>query len=226
MGLTNALHSLFGKSPFKPMQRHMRKATECTAQITELIKALEEGDKKEVKSVQKHIFHLEHEADEIKHALRTRLPKSLLMPVDRRDLLELLDLQDNIADTVQDIARLMINRNMNPPLFLKQHLLDLVSRCEDACQQACSIIEALDELVEMGFGGREASRVLNMANQLNEIEHDTDELEAQLIQTLFHHEDQLSPTSVIFWHQLICSISNLADYAEKIGNRVRLLLAR
>jgi uncharacterized protein Yka (UPF0111/DUF47 family) len=33
--------------------------------------------------------------------------------VDRRDLLEVLDLQDNIADTAQDIAGLLVARKMD-----------------------------------------------------------------------------------------------------------------
>ena len=40
------------------------------------------------------ICRLESEADEIKNDIRGHLPKSIFMPVDRRDLLEILILQD------------------------------------------------------------------------------------------------------------------------------------
>ena len=40
------------------------------------------------------------------------------------------------------------------------------------------------------------------------------------------NEDELNPVSVIFWYQLIEWIGDLADYAEKVGNRLRLLIAR
>jgi uncharacterized protein Yka (UPF0111/DUF47 family) len=36
----------------------------------------------------------------------------------------------------------------------------------------------------------------------------------------------MSPVSVIFWYQLIEWIGDLADYAEKVGDRLRLLIAR
>jgi hypothetical protein len=43
---------------------------------------------------------------------------------------------------------------------------------------------------------------------------------------LFSQEDSLKPVSVMFWYQLIQWVGNLADYAEKVGDRLRLLIAR
>ncbi|MBF0187139.1 MAG: TIGR00153 family protein [Magnetococcales bacterium] len=226
MSLSTPLSNLFGKSPFKPMQEHMRTVTECAAKITPLIHALCEGDDVATVSLKEEIFKLEAEADQIKHALRIRLPKSLFMPVDRRDLLELLDLQDNIADTAQDIAELMIDRGMIAPDPLKAKILELSERSVDTCRLSASVIEMLDELVELGFGGREADRVLDMVTEINEVEHKTDTICMELNRHLFAIENELPPVSVVFWHQVIQMTADLADYAEKIGNRVRLLLAR
>jgi uncharacterized protein Yka (UPF0111/DUF47 family) len=36
----------------------------------------------------------------------------------------------------------------------------------------------------------------------------------------------MSPVSVMFWYRLIHWIGNLADYAERVGNRLLLLIAR
>ena len=48
----------------------------------------------------------------------------------------------------------------------------------------------------------------------------------ELTQSLFAEEDKMSPVSVVLWYDLITMIGELADYAEKVGNRLRLLLAR
>jgi predicted phosphate transport protein (TIGR00153 family) len=104
--------SLFGRSPFKPVQEHMRTVKKCVGQVTKLFEALCAGDHKKVAEIKTKIFELENEADAIKNELRAHLPKSLFMPVDRRDLLEVLDLQDSIADTAQDIAGLLVERRM------------------------------------------------------------------------------------------------------------------
>jgi predicted phosphate transport protein (TIGR00153 family) len=217
---------LFGRSPFKPMQEQMRTVKKCSAQITKLFVALCNGDQKKVEAIKDKIFDLENEADKIKNQLRSHLPKSLFMPVDRRDLLEVLDLQDNIADTAQDIAGLLVARKMDVVEGMRQPLMNLVRRCVDACDQAARIIERLDELVETGFHGPESDSVIEMVDQLNNIESDTDQMGLELTQILFAHEDDMNPVSVVFWHDLIIMIGGLADYAEKVGNRLRLLLAR
>ncbi len=226
MRTTNPIASLLGKSPFKPMQAHMRIANECVSHVPALFEALIAGDQAEVVKVKDLIFAKEQEADDLNNELRARLPKSLFMPVDRRDLLELLDVQDSMADTAQDIAGLLIERDMTVPEGMAEPLRELVQRCVDACNHATKIIEEMDELIEAGFSGREASRVFDMADQLNLIEDETDELGVKLTQVLFSKEDEMKPVSVMFWYQMIQWIGDLADYAEKVGDRMRLLIAR
>jgi len=96
---TNPIPGLFGKSPFKAMQNHMRIVNDCIAEVPGLFQALVDGDAAALEEQKDKIFEKEEEADHLKNSLRSHLPKSIFMPVDRRDLLELLDMQDSIADT-------------------------------------------------------------------------------------------------------------------------------
>lgn len=226
MARSGTFADLFGRSPFKPLQEHMRTVKKCAVQVTKLFEALCDGDQEKVEAIKDRIFKLESEADGIKNELRSHLPKSLFMPVDRRDLLEVLDLQDNIADTAQDIAGLLVGRKMEVADGMQQPLLTLVRRSVDACDHANQIIERLDELVETGFRGPESDSVIEMVDQLSKIESDTDQMGLELSRILFTREDEMKPVTVMFWYDLIKMIGALADDAEKIGNRLRLLLAR
>ncbi|MCP4041701.1 MAG: TIGR00153 family protein, partial [Gammaproteobacteria bacterium] len=164
--------------------------------------------------------------DAIKNELRAHLPNRWCMPEDRRDLLEVLQMQDSIADTAQDIAGILVERPMEVPEALKEPLIALTRRCVDACEQSGKIIEELDELVETGFGGREMEKVEAMVDALNQIEDETDNMGLELSRTLFAHEDEIKPVSVMMWYRLIEWIGDLADYAEKVGDRLRLLIAQ
>ena len=222
----NPIAALFGHSPFKPIQEHMAIVDKCVSEVPGLFEALIAGDKAGVEKSKETIFSLEHEADDLKNQLRAHLPKSLFMPVDRRDLLEILDAQDSIADTAQDIAGLLVERDMEVPEPMIEGLRVLTSKCVETCKQSTQIVGELDELVEMGFRGRDATHVEDMVNELNQIEDETDKLGIELARTLFKHEDSMKPVSVRFWYQLIEWIGDLADFAEKVGNRLRLLIAR
>ena len=222
----NTFSRLFGKSPFTALQAHMGVVLECAREVQPLIEALADGDDARVTETKNRIFEREAEADRIKNELRLHLPKSLFMPVDRRDLLEVLHLQDTIANRAQDIAELLIERRMRIPDFMREPLLALTARCIDTCEHSASVIGELDELLAMGFRGREVDKVDAMLNELNDIEDETDELGMALSRALFEHEDDMKPVSVMMWYQIIEWIGDLADYAEKVGDRLRLLIAK
>ena len=226
MSSTNPFANLFGKSPFSALQGHMRVVLECVNQMPALFVALASGDHNEVAAVKDIIFEKEEEADRIKNEMRNRLPKSLFMPVDRRDLLEVLQMQDSIADTAQDIAGLLVERPMELPEFMQEPMFTLTHRCVEVCEKSAEIIEELDELLAMGFRGKEASRVEEMVTALNKLEDETDLLGLELTRRLFQHEDEIKPVSVMMWYQMIQWVGDLADYAEKVGDRLRLMIAR
>ncbi|MDX2503113.1 MAG: TIGR00153 family protein [Gammaproteobacteria bacterium] len=218
--------AVFSKSPFKVLQSHMGIVRECVLEVPTLFEALISNDQKSLTAQQEKIFAKEEEADNLVDDLRMHLPRSLFMAVDRRDLLDLLDSQDNIADTAQDIAGLMMERDMSVPEEMVEPLQALVQRCVDACLHAATIVERIDELIETGFRGREATSVEDLVEELSNIEDDTDHMGQKLAQVLFANEDNMKPVSVMFWYQMIQWVGDLADHAEAVGKQMRLLIAK
>jgi len=216
--------NLFGHSPIRPMQEHMRAAVECARQILPLFEEMVAGDTAAVAARHQVIDRLEHEADRIKNEIRSHLPKRMFLAVERRDMLEILDYQDSIADVAQDIAGLADQRSMTVPAELAEGLLDLVRRVIAACELAQRIIDELDELVQTGFSGREAARVEEMITELSRIESETDELCERTQRKLFAMESELG-VGTVFWHDMINWVARMADFAERVGNRLRLLIA-
>ena len=203
----------------------MRIALECAEQLDPLFQAILEGKKAEVLEYQVQIDRLEGEADEIFKEVRQHLPRTFMLPVDRRDLLGLLDMQDKIANVTQDIAGLLIERQMDIPEGIQEPLMPYVTECIGVVRHAASIMEEMDELLETGFAGPQALRVSGMIDELNEIEHQSDLTGIAVSKALFAHEDQINPVSVIFWYKLLEWIGDTADYAEAVGNRLRLMIA-
>ena len=216
--------SLFGRSPIKPMQQHMHAAVACARAIVPLFEAMVAGDRDALPGLREEIDRLEHEADRIKNEIRGHLPRRLMLAVERRDLLEILDFQDSIADTAQDVAGLADQRCMIVPGELAEPMMDLVRRVVAACEQAKKIIDELDELVETGFSGREVGRVEEMILSLSNTESETDALADRLQRQLFGLENELG-IGTLFWWELVSQVAGIADYAERVGNRLRLLIA-
>jgi len=223
---SNYFAKIFSSSPFTAMQEHMSIVDQCVHQLTPFFKAVLKQDQARVKAVYKAISKLENKADALKKKLRLQMPRSLFMPVARRDLLELLLVQDKAANQAKDISGLITGRKMVFPAAVADLLPDYVKRCEDACRQASKVINELDELVETGFAGKEVRLVASIINELDVIEKDTDRLQIRVRATLMKIEKELPPVDVMFYYKVIEGIGDVADIAQRIGSRVELLLAK
>jgi hypothetical protein len=226
MKTTNPLAALFARSPFGPIQQHMRAVESCVLELPPLFEALRRDDTGAVLEHTDEISRLEHEADELKNGIRSRLPVTLLMPVGRRDLLDLLSTQDAIAGSAQDVASLLAMGKLRVPAALDAQIMPFVNRIVDAVTKCRTAVDALDELIETGFRGREADNVLTIVAEVDAIESETDTLGMELVRTLVDQEADVGVLPIVFWYQLIRSLGNVANEAENVGDRLRLLLAR
>jgi predicted phosphate transport protein (TIGR00153 family) len=148
------------------------------------------------------------------------------MPIDRRDVLEVLTMQDMVAGSARDVAGLIIGRNMVIPKSMAKGYKKLVKRSIDACKQAYIAICELDELIETGFGKVERKRVGRLLIKLDVIEQDTDEQQVTLRNELFKLENELHPVNIMFLYKVIDLTGNIADRAQRVGSRLQLMLAR
>jgi len=226
MKTTSPFASLMRHSPFKPIQAHMRVVSRCVAEMQPLFDAIIIKDREQVNALAVKIGELESEADQIKNEFRLHMPKRVLMAVARRDLLALIQQQDIIADTVEKIGQIVTQRDMEVPESIEEPLLKLVQHTTDICSQAAAMIEQLDELLAVGFGGKQSDLVSEMITDVKRSEHDIDFLIGDLNRTLFSIEDQLSPVSVMFWYKLIDLIGEISNQAENMGDRLMLFIAR
>ena len=222
----NPIVNLFGTSPVRPLQKHMAKVVECVSQLEPLFDAVLADDRAAVNEVQERIVALEHDADDLKHDLRLHLPRSLFLPVERRDLLEVLTMQDNIANRAKDIAGLIRGRRMSLPTDVGPRFKDFVKRGIDACLQAQKAVNELDELVETGFRGAEVALVQDMINELDRIETDTDTIQVEVRAKVFAIERNLPPIDAMFLYRVIDWTGDIGDRAQRVGSRLQLMLAR
>ena len=218
------IDKLVGKSPIGPIQKHMHVAVLCAREVIPLLEAMAAGDDEAIRERRAEIDRLEHEADQLKHEIRSHMPRRFMMAMDRRTMLEILDYQDSIADVTQDIAELADQRGMHLPEPLKEPVLSMAQSGMSACEQGQRIIDELDELVETGFGEAEVARVDEMVRELGRLESQTDAELDRAARALFAMESELG-VATVFWHQIILWIANLADLSERVGNRLRLLMA-
>ncbi|MEG3754882.1 TIGR00153 family protein [Psychromonas arctica] len=222
----NSIFGVFAKSPIKPIQLHMDKVAVCSELLLPFFEASSNNDWVKADQVRQQISQFEQDADELKRELRLTLPKGLFMPIDRADLIELVNRQDKIANTAKDIAGRVYGRQLQIPSEIFVDFMAYIQRSLDAIQQAKNAINELDELLETGFKGREVDIVTKMIEVLETIEDDTDSLQIKLRRNLLAIEDNYKPVDVMFLYKILEWVGSLADHSELIGTQLELILVR
>jgi hypothetical protein len=223
--MANMLANIFGSSPVRPLEKHIGIAYDCAKKLRPFFVAVIGGDWEEAAKVRNEIERLEHKADDLKKKIRLQLPKSLFMPVPREDLLELLLVQDKIANRTKDVSGLVIGREMQFPAEITDEFVEFVDRNIDAAKQARKSVRELDELFTAGFRGAEAKLVEDLIEELDRIETDTDDRQAKLRTSVFAIEKTLDPVDAVFLYKVIELTGEIADMAERVGRRLELLLS-
>jgi len=216
--------NLFAKSPFAPLQSHMEKVAACVNKIEDLFKAYYDKDHEKVEEISRELSQLEHAADLTKNEIRNNLPKGLFLAVNRGDLLEIISLQDTLADRAEDIGVLMTLKELQPLKGLRKDLMAFLEKNLEAVRHAHKIIREIDELLETSFGGKEAEKVRTMVEEVAFMEHEADFLQRTLLKKLYNMDDPLPYTSFTLWINILQAIASLSNNSEKLANRVRMLL--
>lgn len=223
---TTPFLNMFGRSPIRPLEEHMGEVNQCVKLLIPFFESVLAKDWDQAEKWQQEIVKLENKADQIKRDLRLHLPKSLFMAFSRNDLLELLNMQDRLANKAKDIAGMVLGRQMILPENISSLLMTFLQKNIEASHQANAAIHELDELLETGLSGNEIKLVESMVDTLAQIERTTDAQQIELRRHLFAIEKTLSPIEVMFLYNIIEWIGDIADVAREVGDDLLILLAR
>ena len=226
MAKIDNITSLFGKSPITPLQKHMKQVHSCLKDFAVFAKASNAQDWETAETIHISINNKEQKADKLKKKLRMNLPSTFMMPFSRRDLLDVLLIQDSIANITKDLAGLMMTRHMVFPEEIAGDFIKLAGLCIKTSAAALMAINELDELLETAFSSRERKIVDKMIKTVNELEHGTDDAQNDIRNKLFTLESNLPPVDVMFYYRAIEWLGETADAAQKVGSRFEVMLTK
>ncbi|MCH7471878.1 TIGR00153 family protein [bacterium] len=216
---------LLARSPFGAFRDMLAKVDSCVEHVQPMLAANLEGDFETVKQHFRAVTVAEHEADEIKDTIRDNLPRSLFLPIDRWHFLDIISSADEIADRVEDLAYLLTVRNTTIPEKLKPDFENLTVKALECYGKLTHTVSFIDELIEAGFAGPTADKVLEAIQEVCHLEWETDKIGYKLSQGLFALENEISAIDVVMIRDIAHGIAKFADSAEGLAKDIRRMLA-
>ena len=218
--------ALFGKSPFGSLAQHAEAGRTTVELTTPLIEAFLAGERESTLELYQRISKLEHKADNIKNDIRDHLPKSMMMPVDRGDVLMFLREQDHIADRAEDLGVLLTMRDTGAPKGMHAPVLALTEACNATAQAWFKVAAALPTLEGASFAGTEVERMMEQVKTISNLEWEADKRQAEATKIMFDHEPEIGAVSVVLWMNIFRALGSMADHAENTADLLRVMLAK
>lgn len=214
------------QSPFKPLAEHMRHVRICVDLVMPMFECIRAGEYDKLKQLTQKVFEAEHQADKVKAEIRRTIPKAFALPVFRGDLLAFVHVQDEVADTAEDLAVQLTIKRLELPASLAEDVLAYVQQVLKVCRKLYDAVELLKNLVEADFHGRRGEQLMAHVTEAEHEEWVADKLQYKLAQKLFTLEDELRPTDIFLWSAIFQNLGALANHADKTAERLRRMLAR
>ena len=226
MRYMRSIAGIFAKSPFKPLYSHAEKACEAAYKLEEIVQAYCDGDVERVEELSEEISALEHEADKIKQMVRKRLPYSVLLPVNRQDVLEFLKPQDGISDFAEDVAKLMTLRSYVLPKEVKSGLLEMAKMTMMTIDAYLIATERIAQLVATSFRKKDIKETLELIPPVEKLEHEIDTIEILLARKISLAEDEIGAVGVFHLAKISDVLGNVSDSAARAVDRLRTMISR
>lgn len=228
--MTDTLRSimnLFAKSPFKPLSEHANKVKMTVAKMDEAVKVYIAGDNpSRVKELYLEISALEHEADKVKDTIRMQLPSTLLMPIDRTDILTFLKQEDDVANSAEMVAELLTMRAIQIPPPVKEQIEKLEREVVVTVDEHVEAVNKIIDLLDSSFSSKRVREIQEIIGKVDAQKHNVDIIRRKAMKTIYENEKDLGTTNVFLLIQLVEEMSWVAGHAENSSDRLRLITAR
>jgi len=164
------------KSPFDGLLEHMHVVKKCISMLTDEVIKYYDGNFEGFAKVAEEVSKMEHEADLIKGNIRAHLPRSILMPVDKKYFLWLLREEDSILDHAENLAQLLDLRHTRIPDELREDFKEHARKVAETVEEMEKAVGKVKELVETGFASRIREEVKKLIHNVHKKEWEADQV--------------------------------------------------
>ncbi len=149
------------------------------------------------------VRRIEHEGDELTHAILTKLNQTFITPFDREDIHQLASKLDDVLDFIHAAsARIVMYRISSPPPAAGD-LARIILKQSQELQKAVSLMQ-------------KNGNILVHCVEINRLENEADLVAQQAIAKLF--ECETDPITLIKVKELLEFLERATDKAEDVAN--------
>lgn len=160
------------------------------------------------------VHEIEHDADYAKHALIEKLVREFITPIEREDIMTLLQQIDDVTDGIEEVARCMYMYNV-------QSIRNEMREFADVIRQCCIVSrEALAEMPRF----RKSETIKDAIIRVNDLEEQGDRIYCAAMRRLFAEEND--SVERLVWTRMFDTLENCCDACEHVMDSVEAIMMK
>jgi hypothetical protein len=212
------------KAAFELLRRHAEEVLDVVKKFEELITVeFSQQDTVKGEALGRKLSELETAADKSRRRFSAALQEGAFLPAFRGNLARLAEKLDDVADMAEEAMR---------AIMFREKIVHILARAEKKQKSAKVIREGLIKMAALATKTVEALKnaviattsdidaANQKANEVEEIEHESDILEQGLLTELYDNEKSLDPISVAQLKEIIYKIGDISDQAEDTSDMI------
>ncbi len=190
-------------------------AVDYSCQAAEILKnTLTYFDTDKLNDRLKDVHGVEHAADLGKHEMMSELARAFITPIEREDILELMQELDDVTDDIEDV-------------LIRTYIFHILSIREDALRFADIISRCCGEMLKMMKEFRDfrkSKTIHEMIVTINDLEEEGDRLYTEAVRRLFMHSKD--PIELMVWREIFDRMEKCCDACEHVANMVESIIMK
>ena len=147
------------------------------------------------------------------------------LAVDKPVFLDLVSRQDRIADYAENVTEILSFRKLYENKGAKSLVLELADSVTATVEEYRKTVERFEYLLESAFSNKEKDIMHGHIGKVNDLEHETDLIEAKAAAYVFTNGDD-EPLAAAHMYRLIQRLDDVANAAETAANSLLPIISK
>jgi len=202
---------------------HLGMVAKTVQQLEQLFEYAKTGDWDRVNSVADKVAELETLADGLHREAVLAISQGAFFSGTRDDFLQLMELNDNVADAAQNASKILADSPIDKQSFIilyekdRATVLDLFTKLESAVGLLAEAISSLETDSEIA---------VSKSLLVERAEEDADGIKNELIKRIFAHKSDLEVLTLLQLRDFVLKLDEIGDAAEDASDLVISLVAK
>ena len=158
---------------------------------------------------------IEHQGDEISHAIFTAIAVDFVTPIEREDIIMLTQFLDDILDYTEDVFQRFYMYDIED---IHEHTLEFARIIE---RGAIAVLDAMEDFRDFKKSKNFKQRLI----EINTLEEEADAFYIKIIREM-HQKDKDDPLRILAWSQIFARMERCTDACEHTADTMRTIMLK